>query len=133
MLALAGDSSDNIKGVPGIGMKTASMLVSKFGGSVDNIYSNLEHVPGKKRKESLAMHQDDVNLAYELVRLEDNAPLSCISVLCSVKDEDGASEENMSSDYGINLDTILNDSKVPSLLCESTRKAIEKFCDCYHI
>ena len=49
-LALAGDSSDNIPGVPGIGMKTAAMLVSRFGGSVDNIYSNLEDVPGKKRK-----------------------------------------------------------------------------------
>lgn len=49
-LALAGDSSDNIPGVPGIGMKTAAMLLTRFGGCVENIYSNIEDVPGKKRK-----------------------------------------------------------------------------------
>ena len=70
-------------------MKTASILISKFGGNVENIYSNLEIVPGKKRKENLRQYRDNVMLAYELVRLEDDIPLRNISIMYHDNEYDG--------------------------------------------
>jgi DNA polymerase-1 len=54
LLALMGDSIDNIPGVPGVGEKTAAKLIGQFG-SVERLYENLHLVPGKLR-EVLATH-----------------------------------------------------------------------------
>jgi 5'-3' exonuclease len=80
-LALTGDSVDNIPGVRGVGPKTASALLRRFG-SVEAIYENLEDVarmdiraaaslPGKLRE-----HRSGVELARRLTRLRDDAPVA---------------------------------------------------------
>lgn len=72
--ALVGDSVDNVPGVPSIGPKAAQQLLDQFG-SLDNIYANLDSIPGKK-KEKLAEHKADAYLSRDLVRLTRECPIS---------------------------------------------------------
>src|SRR6266700_4872294 len=64
LLALMGDSIDNIPGVPGVGEKTAVKLISQFG-SVERLYENLHLVAGKLR-ETLATHREQAFLSRAL-------------------------------------------------------------------
>lgn len=68
VLGLAGDSSDNIPGVPGIGEKTASQLIQEFG-SMENLLDNVDRVKGKKRQENLRTYADQARLSRRLVDL----------------------------------------------------------------
>lgn len=67
-LAIMGDTSDNIPGLPGFGPKTAAQLLQKFG-TLDNILSSIDEVPGKKKQEILTEHQDKAILSKKLARL----------------------------------------------------------------
>jgi 5'-3' exonuclease len=79
-LALAGDAVDNIKGVPGVGKKTAIALLQHFG-SLDDIYSNLDtvhqvNVRGAKTLGlKLETHKDDAMLARRLTGIACDAPV----------------------------------------------------------
>jgi len=70
--ALMGDPSDNIKGVPGVGPKTAAELIKKFG-SVENLYRNLSGDPKLEKK--LGPFRREAELSRELVILDRNAPV----------------------------------------------------------
>ena len=72
--ALAGDSSDNIPGVPGIGAKTAAMLLETYG-SLEGILSNVEDISQKKRRENLKEYQEDARLSYQLSLLRRDVPV----------------------------------------------------------
>jgi DNA polymerase-1 len=74
VLALMGDSVDNVPGVPGIGPKTASLLIQQYG-DVETVLANVEDIKKPKLKQSLIDHADNARLSRELVRLECNAPL----------------------------------------------------------
>jgi DNA polymerase I len=71
--ALAGDSSDNVPGVPGIGEKTAVELIREFG-SVENLLANLDRLKGKRR-ENLQTYAEQARLSRALVTLRDDVPL----------------------------------------------------------
>jgi len=79
--ALTGDPIDNVKGVPGVGEKTAAALVQKFGG-VKEIYQNLDRIEeagirgAKKIAGLLREHRAAVDLARKLVRIDTEVPLS---------------------------------------------------------
>ncbi len=79
--ALTGDTIDNVKGVPGVGEKTAAALVQKFGG-VKEIYENLDRIEetgirgAKKIAGLLAEHRAAVDLARRLVRIDTEVPLT---------------------------------------------------------
>ena len=73
ILALMGDSSDNIPGAPGIGEKTAQKLIAKYG-SIENLYENIEDLKGKQ-KEKLIENKEQVMLSKELVTIDLNAPV----------------------------------------------------------
>ncbi len=79
-LALAGDAVDNIKGVPGVGKKTATVLLERFG-SLEEIYSNLDKVHevnvrgSKTLGEKLATHKEDALLARRLTGIACDAPI----------------------------------------------------------
>ena len=75
LLALMGDSSDNIPGVTGIGEKTAADLIQKFG-SLDEIYKRLEEIPQPKRRETLQKEKDTAYLSQKLATVRDDLPLS---------------------------------------------------------
>ncbi len=74
LLALTGDAVDNVKGVPGIGPKTASKLLEEFG-SLENLLQNASKVPGKKGQ-ALAENAEVARLGHQLVKLRDDIPLS---------------------------------------------------------
>jgi DNA polymerase I len=70
VLGLAGDTSDNIPGVRGVGPKTAVKLVAEFG-SIDNLYRNLDQVATRKKlHESLQKGRDTVLLSRELAAID---------------------------------------------------------------
>ena len=66
--SLMGDSADNIKGVPGIGAKTADMLLEKYD-KLENIYDNIEDFKGK-RKENLINGKDSAFLSQKLATIK---------------------------------------------------------------
>ena len=78
-LALAGDAVDNIKGVPGVGKKTAQKLLQHFG-SLDDIYANLDRIHevnirgAKTLAGKLDMHRDAATLARRLTGIACDAP-----------------------------------------------------------
>jgi DNA polymerase-1 len=74
VLALAGDTSDNIPGVPGIGDKTASQLIAKYG-DVEGVLSHIDEIAGEKRREALRNHAADARLSRELATLKADVPL----------------------------------------------------------
>ncbi|MEK6758936.1 MAG: DNA polymerase I [Deltaproteobacteria bacterium] len=92
MLGLAGDTSDNIPGVPGIGYKTAAKLLSKYG-NLEKIYENLEDISGDKLRENLKTHKDQAFLSRELATLHPQVPVECSLEEMEYKGPDHASLE----------------------------------------
>ncbi len=74
ILGLAGDTSDNIPGVPGIGEKTASALIQEFG-DIENLLANVDQVKGKKRQENLREFADQARLSRQLAELIYDLPV----------------------------------------------------------
>ena len=73
--ALMGDSSDNIPGVPGIGPKTATELLMKFG-SLDGIYNSLDDASIRpKLREKLETGKESAYMSYDLATIRTNAPI----------------------------------------------------------
>jgi DNA polymerase I len=74
LLALMGDASDNVPGVPGIGEKTAAQLIQKFQ-SVDAIYAALDQVERPSIREKLRQNEDRARLSYKLATIRSDLPL----------------------------------------------------------
>ncbi len=72
--ALAGDSTDNVPGVPGIGVKTAAQLVGEYGG-LDDILSRAEEIKQPKRRQSLIDGAADARMSRDLVTLKTDVPV----------------------------------------------------------
>jgi len=72
--SLAGDSSDNIPGVPGIGIKTASELINKYK-TLDVLLKKADEIPQNKRRETLLANKDKALLSRQLVTLKDDVPV----------------------------------------------------------
>ncbi len=73
ILALWGDSSDNIPGVPGIGEKTAKMIIGNYG-SIEGMYENLDKLK-PKQKENVIAFKEQLKLSRTLVKIVTNVPL----------------------------------------------------------
>ena len=73
VLALMGDTSDNVPGVEKIGLKTAAQLIGEYG-SVDGIFDNIDKIRGKRR-ENLEKSRSQISLAQQLVTLRRDAAL----------------------------------------------------------
>jgi DNA polymerase-1 len=70
---LKGDSSDNIPGVPGIGDKTASDLLQRFG-DLESVLASIDEISGAKRKENLTNHADDARISKQLATAQRDVP-----------------------------------------------------------
>jgi DNA polymerase-1 len=71
---LKGDTSDNIPGIPGIGEKTASELIQRFG-SLEGVLSHVRDVGGPKRKQSLIDHAEDARMSMRLATVQRDLPV----------------------------------------------------------
>ena len=72
--SLAGDSVDNVPGVPGIGIKTAAQLINEFG-SLEELLERAGEIKQNKRREKLIEHAQDARISKKLVALDDHAPV----------------------------------------------------------
>ena len=72
--ALAGDSTDNVPGVPGIGVKTAAQLINDYG-DLDRLLERAEEIKQPKRRQNLIEHAEMARLSRDLVTLRRDAPL----------------------------------------------------------
>ena len=72
--SLAGDSSDNIPGVPGIGIKTAAELINKYK-NLDILLKKASEIPQNKRRETLIQNKDKALLSRKLVTLKTDVPV----------------------------------------------------------
>lgn len=72
--ALMGDSSDNIPGVPGVGIKTATKLLKEYK-TLDAIYDNIDKLGGKKLKENLVTYKEDAYTSKDLVTIKRDTPI----------------------------------------------------------
>ena len=72
--SLAGDSSDNVPGVPGIGVKTAAELINKYG-TLEKLLDNAHEIKQNKRRETLIENKDKAIISKRLVTLMKDAPV----------------------------------------------------------
>src|SRR5438128_1671492 len=74
--ALCGDSTDNVPGVPGIGVKTAAELINAYG-DLETLLAHADEIRQPKRREALIENEAKARLSKELVKLDDDVPLPC--------------------------------------------------------
>jgi DNA polymerase-1 len=72
--ALAGDSSDNVPGVPGIGIKTAAELINTYG-DLESLLTRAHEIKQPKRREALVENAEKARISHQLVSLRQDAPI----------------------------------------------------------
>src|SRR5262249_48123945 len=72
--ALAGDSTDNVPGVPGIGVKTAAELILAFG-DLEALLKRADEIKQPKRREALTVHAENARISKKLVTLDRETPM----------------------------------------------------------
>jgi DNA polymerase I len=87
--ALAGDATDNVPGVPGIGVKTAAELINEFG-DLETLLARAGEIKQPKRRERLLEFTLQARLSQQLVRLKDDVPLTAPMEQLGVRDPDAA-------------------------------------------
>ena len=85
--ALAGDSVDNVPGAPGIGIKTAALLINEYG-DLDALLERASEIKQPKRRQTLIDHADQIRLSRDLVKLDENTPLDFTLEDLEVRDPD---------------------------------------------
>ncbi|MDK3016797.1 DNA polymerase I [Pseudodonghicola flavimaris] len=85
--ALAGDSVDNVPGAPGIGIKTAALLINEFG-DLETLLDRAEEIKQPKRRQTLIENRDQIELSKKLVQLDANTPLDFTLDDLEVKEPD---------------------------------------------
>jgi DNA polymerase I len=93
VMGLSGDSSDNIPGIFGIGIKTALSLIKEYG-SIENTYNNIDKISKKKLKENLIKYKDNAFLSKKLVTINTNmfTDLDIKELKCQKEDPDKLSD-----------------------------------------
>ena len=83
--ALAGDSVDNVPGAPGIGIKTAALLINEYG-DLETLLARAEEIKQPKRRQTLIDFADQIRISKRLVTLDQNTPLDFTLDDLEVKD-----------------------------------------------
>ncbi len=98
--ALAGDSTDNVPGVPGIGVKTAAELITEYG-DLDGLLAQAGAIKQPKRREKLIEFAEQARISRELVRLKQDVPLDVGIERIGVQDPVGADAARLPAAHGI--------------------------------
>jgi len=81
LMAMAGDTSDNVPGIPGVGPKTAAALLCEYG-TLEAVFEHVDEIKGQKRRENLVANRDLALLSRDLVTLRRDAPVKLELELC---------------------------------------------------
>ncbi len=98
--SLAGDSTDNVPGVPGIGVKTAAELIKEYG-DLDTLLARAGEIKQPKRREKLIEFADQARVSRELVRLKDDVPEMIPADALGVRDPDPAESARLPARHGV--------------------------------
>ncbi|HZG74194.1 MAG TPA: 5'-3' exonuclease H3TH domain-containing protein, partial [Chondromyces sp.] len=150
MKGLMGDSSDNIPGVPGVGEKTAIKLLKQFE-SVDNLFSSLDEVSGKKLKEKLEENKDLAFMSKKLATIFREVPMDITPDQLEYKGPDEqkvyglfkelgfnsllnklAIEQDQSNDQPGTIDYIIVNELKEEILTDDCAFYLEMITDNYH-
>jgi len=115
--SLVGDAVDNVPGVPGIGPKTARILLEKFG-TLENVLKNADQAPGKKLIENLKTFHDQALRSRDLVRLRTDLNLDLDWELARVRPPDSSRLLELFTDFGFRRHA----SDMQSLVMQETGK-----------
>jgi DNA polymerase-1 len=85
--ALCGDSTDNVPGVPGVGVKTAAELINAYG-DLEGVLAHANEIKQPKRREALIENEAKARLSKALVKLDNDVPLPCALSALKVKPYD---------------------------------------------
>ncbi|GAB5436188.1 DNA polymerase I [Falsiruegeria mediterranea] len=85
--ALAGDSVDNVPGAPGIGVKTAALLINEYG-DLETLLDRAEEIKQPKRRQTLIEKREQIELSKRLVQLDEKTPLTFTLDDLEVRDPD---------------------------------------------
>jgi DNA polymerase-1 len=110
VLALSGDSSDNIPGIPGIGIKTALTLIREWK-SLENVLSNIDRIKGKKRQENLLKYADLGRLSKRLATINIDVPLDFNLESCRLTNFNNTELNKLFTNYGFNSFLTTNHDK----------------------
>ncbi|MHC4454658.1 MAG: 5'-3' exonuclease [Planctomycetota bacterium] len=99
VLALGGDASDNIPGIPGIGYKTALNLIREWK-TLENVLSNIDKIKGKKRQENLSKNTELAILSKRLATIDTRVPLDIDIEACRLTDADHTRLEELFTQFG---------------------------------
>lgn len=98
VLALSGDTSDNVPGVPGIGEKTAGKLIADFG-SLEELLARTSEVSGAKRRENLETFADQARLSHTLVKIATDVPLTLDEADMALRPPDYAAFDALCAEF----------------------------------
>ncbi len=101
ILALGGDSSDNIPGIPGIGYKTALNLIREWK-SLENVISNADKIKGKKKQENLLKYTELARLSKRLATINTEVPLDFNLEACRLTNFNNIRLNELFTNYGFN-------------------------------
>ncbi len=101
ILALGGDSSDNIPGIPGIGYKTALNLIREWK-SLENVISNADKIKGKKKQENLLKYTELARLSKRLATIDTEVPLDFNLEACRLTNFNNIRLNELFTNYGFN-------------------------------
>ena len=95
---LKGDTSDNIPGVPGIGDKTASELIQRYG-ALEDVLASIDEIKGAKRKENLQMHAEDARISKQLATVQRDVAVEFDIAAESVREPDRSRVREVFREY----------------------------------
>lgn len=101
VLALSGDSSDNIPGIPGIGLKTALILIREWK-SLENVLSNIDKIRGKKKQENLLKYAELARLSKRLATINLEVPVDFSLETCRLTNFNNNKLNELFTEYGFN-------------------------------
>ena len=126
--SLAGDSSDNVPGVPGIGVKTAAELINKYG-TLEKLLRSANEIKQNKRRETLIQNKDKALISKKLVTLKNDAPVEIQLSEFQLKKIDKNKLYNFLREMEFNrlLSSVISAYGEPSLEKLKNEKKIDKY------
>ncbi len=112
LLALMGDSIDNIPGVPGVGEKTAVQLLQEFG-TIDALYDRLQEVKSEPRRKALASSREQVALCRSLAQIRSDVPIAVTLAKIAVQEPDWRQLRAIFRDLGFKRLLKASDAHMP--------------------